>query len=296
MTFNAADCAMEGLRVVRKHPGAFALWCVSYLIFLVVLLVVLFAAMASVLLQALTFQAGSDPAGVEEFFQKNWPLFLAAFALILPVAFVWSAMMACAIYRIVLRPDDNKGFGYMRLGADEFRLMGLYLLTFLLGLVAAAGVAGLFVGVVMALGQGGWTVLACMILGLALFCLYVLVVVRLSLCAPQTFAERRINLFGSWTLTRTHFWELLGMYLLVFLLLAGIAIANSIVQIPLKTMGAQFSAQHDMAMTPLLIVGGLISLVLTFALGMLNSVVAIAPKAAAYRALTPRPDTADAFS
>ena len=47
------------------------------------------------------------------------------------------------------------------------------------------------------------------VLGVAVF-----VVVRLSLAPVATFAERRLVVFESWSLTRGHFWQLFAAYAL----------------------------------------------------------------------------------
>lgn len=61
-------------------------------------------------------------------------------------------------------------------------------------------------------------VLLGVVVALALLAAWIYVWVRLSLASPLTFATRRINLFGSWRLTRGIFWPMLGAYLVAGIL------------------------------------------------------------------------------
>lgn len=210
----------------------------------------------------------------------------------IPLVLIWTAMLACAVFRAVLRPGE-KGFGYLRLGADEFRLIGLYLLIFVLVLAVwlpvAAGVA-VAAGLGVEVSRGG--LFFYFLLGVPAFLAYVFVGVRLSLCAPQTFAERRIDLLGSWRLTRGHFWGLFGMYLLVIVILIGLQVVNWLLQLPFKAVPAQV-AHGDLSGLPLLIVGGLFYVIVAFGIAVLNVVISAASRAAAYRDLTgPKEDEA----
>ncbi|WP_299544606.1 hypothetical protein [Phenylobacterium sp.] len=140
---------------------------------------------------------------------------LIAVAPILILGLAIQCIMAAAVYRLIFRHEDTR-FGYLRLGADELRLMALtliYILLFMALLVAvtlgAAIVAALaaFAGQGAAIFMGG--VAELFSLGLVIF-----VLVRLSLAPVATFAERRLAIFESWRLTRGHFWRLFGAYAL----------------------------------------------------------------------------------
>ncbi|MEO8114224.1 MAG: hypothetical protein ABI655_07590, partial [Phenylobacterium sp.] len=138
---------------------------------------------------------------------------LLALAPLLVFGLAVQCMMAAAVYRLILRHDDTR-FGYLRLGADEVRLMALsviYVALFIVFLVLITLAAALlmalaaFAGRNVAVFVGGISEL--FLIGLLVF-----VAVRLSLAPVATFAERRLAIFESWRLTRGQFWRLLGAY------------------------------------------------------------------------------------
>jgi hypothetical protein len=128
--------------------------------------------------------------------------------------------------------------------------------------------------------------------------LWIFVGVRLSLASPLTFATRRINLFGSWRLTRGIFWPMLGAYLVAFILalvvwLLTLAISAAVgAAVGGGLGGLQSMMRPDMSslsayLTPsriVVIVVGAVSTALVWP-------VLLTPAAAIYRSL---PEAADA--
>jgi hypothetical protein len=53
--------------------------------------------------------------------------------------------------------------------------------------------------------------------------------VRLSLLSITTFAEGKIDLRRTWALTDHHFWHLLGMYALAFVITFAVSVAQTVV-------------------------------------------------------------------
>ena len=124
--------------------------------------------------------------------------------------------MNCAIYRMILRPQENSR-AFLRLGADELRVAGVILVytlvwTLVLFLtMATALMGGVFGGPVAAF-------LGSVLTAAAGFYSVLWVLVRLSLAAPISFAEQRFTLAASWAITRGQFWRLFGTYVLAFAL------------------------------------------------------------------------------
>ena len=123
----------------------------------------------------------------------------------------------------MLRPGEGR-WAFLRLSGDELRQLLLFLLMIAVGigaeivLIIAAAIVG--VGLALALAAAGlsgahWAIVIMVVLCYAALAYFG---VRLSLASPLTFDSRRVDLFGSWALTRGRFWKLLGAYLLVYLL------------------------------------------------------------------------------
>ena len=306
MAFSASESAFEGFRIVRREPGTVAIWAV--------LMLVLSAGASVLLLPMLTQMRAAITPGAAPTAESMAVVgqFLRIYLLLVPIYLIVVSAFTTAIYRAVLRPEQ-KGFGRLRFGGDELRMIGLFVLMGLLFLgigVAVAIVLALLAGGMAVAGHSSGTAG----IAIAIFVLYLAVIagmvwlgVRLSLAAPMTFTGKRISLFGSWGLTKGRFWPLLGCYFLAWVLSILILMVDLVVSgaFMLGAAGGSFSrvatvmfrpeAASAMALlSPLFIIRLLVGAVF----GVVIWTVGLAAPAAAYRAIAaPRPeDQAEAFS
>lgn len=222
--FSPSDAALEGFRITRENPRAFAWWAgASFIVSLVgALITVLMPADVRHALETLRADETPDAKTLLEAFATASPLFLFGLAL--------QSMMAAAVYRVIFRHEDSR-FGYLRLGMDEVRLMVLTVIFYLLAilLTAAAVFGAVVVAALASIAGSGVSVLVgvgatVFLLGLVLF-----VLVRLSLAPPATFAERRLRFWESWELTRGSFLPLLGAYVLALVCMIVLGILALII-------------------------------------------------------------------
>jgi hypothetical protein len=213
VSFSPTEAAFEGFRITRERPRVVLVWAAASLAFSFLMGVIAFFTLGPEFDSILnTFRSPTvSPQDFWRAIDAMWP-FLAIAA---PAAILFQAVLNCAIYRVILRPQDG-GLAYIRLGGDELRVAGVTLvyaivwaLVLFLTMVTAL-VGGVFSGPVAAF-------LGSVLSGAA--CFYsVIILVRLSLAAPISFSEKRFTLLASWKATRGNFWRLFGTYAMAFAL------------------------------------------------------------------------------
>lgn len=298
--FSASEAALEGFRITRENPRAFLTW-VGASFAINVLVVVIDAFMPANIRQGLeTINATDTPTPA----QLLDALILAS--PILVFALTVMSVMAAAVYRLIFRHDDAH-FAYLRLGADEFRLIGVTLIFVFLA-IGLVFVVSMVIGVIVALiSVAAPNVGAALQVPAAFLSLLIVaaILIRLSLAPVATFAERRIRIFESWQLTRGHFWPLLGAYALAICCFVAVALLAMLVftmaagAIVVAT-GGKLSDVSELVkpqggLMGYLAVGVLASMVLSSFLSALYNAVIAAPGAVAYLQLhgaPPQPWTA----
>lgn len=287
--FSATDAAFEGFRVAREKPRVLLAWAVfSFLVSICsAIYLVSIGEDARALLEAGASQQAADPQALLAMMGDMAPMMVMGLAV--------QCVMAAAVYRILLRPED-KGLAYLKLSMDEVRLALLtfiYVLLAIAMLVVVVLMAGLIAFAASAAGQGAAVLVGVatemFFLGLLFFC-----AVRLSLAPAITFAERRLAVFDSWALTRGQFWRLTGAYVLA---ICGIAVIGLLVLVLISLiaailMGGDFKAagalfQPDQSSLVSYFSPAVIAyLVVAAWVSALNYAVMIAPAAMAYRELS----------
>ena len=305
MAFSASESAFEGFRIIRREPATMAVWGL-------LLLLITFASSAALMpvmrdfTSSITTGAAGNPSAQLANFAKLGQVEL----IVLPVYLALLSVFTAAVYRTVLRPED-KGLARLKLGADELRMAGLFVLLWLLAVAA-----GLAVILVAAVCVGGLALafrsapaaaaIGIIIIYLLVLAAYAWIGVRLSFAGPMTFTQRKIRVFAAWPLTKGRFWPLLGCYVLAWVFMILLVLVELVISgvLTLGASGGSFSRaatamfRPDLASMNLLSPIYLVRLVVGAVFGVVMWTVALAAPAAAYKAIAaPRPeDQAETFS
>jgi hypothetical protein len=236
MAFSATDAVFEGFRVVRRRPSTLIYWTLFY----IAAFAVTMALVGGDLIRLIAALEVLDPSGATspEELMPVMQLYANIFAVVLPVSLIASAVLYTAVSRAVLQPEEDR-FGYIRLGADELRVLTVVValgLLFMALMVVSFALVGLIGGIGTAAGAP-WLWPFAVLLGVAAVGACIWLAIRLSLAVPITVAERRIAIFDSWRLTRGVFWPLLGMAVLAGVLGMVVALLGSLVLTPLQLLG-----------------------------------------------------------
>jgi hypothetical protein len=211
--FSISDTAFTGFRIVRERPTAVLTWAIIALI-LSLALTSLFVSIAGptfMQLRALGPHTRLGPNDLMVLVGRLAPMY----AILIACSLVFGALLFAAMNRAVFDPDDE-AFGYFRLGADELRQLPLMAPAFVVAYVLMVLVL-LLAAMIWAqanLGAHSGVSLIGVAVDVAAICGIAYLAVRLSLASALTFATGKVRLFGSWPITRGHFWPILGTYAL----------------------------------------------------------------------------------
>ena len=223
------DFAFEGFRIIRRQPVLIVFWGVLSLVLSGLMQWLMIGMMAPLLDQMMAMApSGTTPSPTAAAdATRDLALMvkmLPAYGLLLALSVIFYAMINCAVYRAVFE-HKNSTFGYLRFGADELRQLAVMIMFFLVFLVfyfAAALGAGLLIGLltVVTRGSAAAAMAGVSVVMLLVFAGLIWFMVRMSFYTVQTFDTGRINLFGSFKLTKGRFWILLAGYLVTLVMVA----------------------------------------------------------------------------
>lgn len=289
--FSATDAALEGFRLTRERPKAVLIWAAVYLLGFVAILTLVFGTLGAAFFNVTN---RGDPEEAARAMARLAPAVL----LVLPILLLMSAVLVSAIYRAILKPEQSRR-GYLRLGGDELRIL---LLTLVLGIgfALAALVLILVVGALYEVAAPLGVLAGVGAVGLSIWG-----AVRLSLAAPMTFNNQKLEIAGAWRLTKGRFWPLLGAYVLAIILSILISMLAAVISLALlATFGGGIAALAQANRPDFsefgagLAVGFALYALVQIAAALLQLVIQTAPAAAAYRDIAGvgPSDTAEVFS
>lgn len=317
MAFSATEAALEGFRIARAKPKAMLFWALASLVISFVGSVGMVTLFGSTMNRFATLNETpqTDPSEIFALMGQMALLYL----FLIPLLLFIFAVFTCAVYRAVLKPDEDR-LAYLRLGGDEWRQAVVMLVLGLLGFVATLAVVfvlAIFMGVLgVATGAGGsggapgiGFFIGMILLYLGMIAVSVAFWVKFSFAGPMTFVDKRIRIFQSWKATNGYFWPLFGSYFLAFILgalvsaLGGVISFAVMVALGASTSGGVLEAMQSMEgdftslatyFTPAIIA----NMVVSAFFSALTYAIFLAPPAVAYRdIIRPRsPAVADDFS
>ncbi len=150
---------------------------------------------------------------------------IAPYLILIALLYIPVTLNRAALFRFYAGEGLRGSFFAYRFGADEVRLY-VILLLFLLGVFAAPIGLSTFMVWGGSNNQMNWLSVSGLItLFLILPFMMMFLATRFSLVFAQTFAEKRLRFFGSWQLTRGHFWNLFLAFSVLLAIFAMVAVA-----------------------------------------------------------------------
>ena len=308
------DAVGAGFGVIRRRPMSVLAWGVVQLAIAAMTLSVFGSFFIDLALQALSnvqASAGSKvPVAMPmstDMIQRMMGMQSISMLLNLGGVLVRSVIY-CAVIRAVLHPEQGR-FAYLRIGSAELFVTILTIAAFFaltLAIIAPMLVIGLIVAGLAAAHAGTAAAIVGILGVIATLVALAYVALRLSLVAPMIVDDGKMHLLDAWALTRRHAGGLFMIALCLFAILIAAEIVIGLLALivglgalgsvagglpGLRTFFQQPPAAIFSSLTPLLIIGGMVSVPLTGC----SFAITGAPWARAYRDLS-GPDLAATFS
>ncbi len=196
--------ALEGFRLLRARPQLLAFWGAVSLFGCGICQLLMVAIAGPYYNDILALQT---KPGDMALMAKVMPPVFSARAAAPPFSRVPPAIWIGAIGRAALAPEHDR-LGFLRFGLKELRVLVVLVIMLFLSLMTLMA-SGLVLGI---FGLGQQQTLVMVLSGAAIAWLQL----RLSLNLVQSFATNRVDVFGSFQLTRGRSLPLLGGYLLAY--------------------------------------------------------------------------------
>lgn len=204
--------------LIREHFTAVAIWAGVYFAANLALLLTMQPMMQQMLASSsgVPVGPGMTTGNRVDLLGMMLPMYSMNLLIMLVGIVLYTAAM-----RAVLRPQAG-GVGYLRVGGDELRMLALTFLFLIVFMLIGFGFAMLFglltAGAAMGSDSLGLTIAFALFGGIAVFVLFMFLLVRFSLAFPLTLHRRRFVIGEAWTLSKGRFWTLFGSALIVTLI------------------------------------------------------------------------------
>lgn len=241
--------AFAGFGLVGRKPVAVVGWA----LFLFVVGVLPALAFIGPMIGSIADFVAQAQSGAEPTKEQMMPMITTMYAahpILWLTGLITRVMLTAAIFRAVLEPSAGR-WAYLRLGMGEVMMAVVVLvLAILVGVGAGVG-AAVVLGVCVAIWQASHAAAigVGILLGLVLLGVTIWVLLRFSLAAPMSLAEKNFRLFESWRLTRGNSLRLLlvALILWVMLMIFEILVAAIImaVVLPVVSVGASSGALSE---------------------------------------------------
>lgn len=285
--FSIPEVGLAGFRLVRGQPRVLLFWTP---LMLLVSLAVSLAALQTGVAGLDLVRIAQDPQAAQQAMGRMAPFLLIS----APLMVLLNAIFYAAVNRAVFDPAASR-FGYIRLGADELRQLGLQLVFMLamMSLYVAVMVAGaVFTTIGGLAGDIARSVFAAVAI-VAGAAAVIATAVRLSLAFPLTFVSGRIGLAASWRLSQGRSVRMFLAYALATVLALVVAVLGAVIEVALSELlggAAGDGAVHAGAATTLTDLVAPAFLATQLVNALINALIApvlIAPPAAILARLQP---------
>lgn len=233
MSFSASDAAFEGFRVVRRHPMTVVWWALAYVAFFAIFFALAVGPLTSVMAGVEALERSGEPSMAEA--RALGMAYLGLIVIAMPLGLLFGAILNTAVARSVLQPEQSR-FGYMRLGLDEIRVLGVTLVISIAMVIASVvtfGLIGVAAGLISVAGVPAlWVLVVLLVLAGAAAMIWLLV--RLSLAVPMTLDRRKFALMESFALTKGRVFPILGMAIIAFIMAILVSLLGLIIGLPIQ--------------------------------------------------------------